>query len=101
MCFVLKYRNNFCLCFLAIFKIWHLFFRFNKNLSKSLLLSFTSSTSKTITQLIYIICIMCMYWTEFTSLLSSITMYKDQTNIICSHTVKLQTDKKLKSFKKG
>ena len=50
MCFVLKYRNNFCLYFLAIFKIWHLFFRFNKTLSKSLLLSFTSSTSKTIKQ---------------------------------------------------
>lgn len=42
-----------------------------------------------------------MYWTEFISLLSYITMYKDQTNIICSYTVKFQTDKKLKSFKKG
>lgn len=40
-----------------------------------------------------------MYWTEFISLLSSITMYKDQTNIICSHTVMLQTDEKLKSLK--
>lgn len=39
-----------------------------------------------------------MYWTELISLLSSITMYKDQTNIICSHTVKLQTDEKQKSF---
>lgn len=42
------------------------------------------------------------YWTKFISFLSAITMHKNQTNMICFHIVKLQTDEKLKkSLKKG